>query len=119
MEALDGVNFTIRKGEVFGLVGESGCGKSVTALSILQLVPPPGRVISGEAYLDGENVNKVRFHDHGYIVIGNESNGIDPILNDLIDYRIAIPRYGGAESLNAGIATAIICDNLMRSTTGF
>ena len=56
VEALDGVNFTIRKGEVFGLVGESGCGKSVTALSILQLVPPPGRVISGEAYLGGENL---------------------------------------------------------------
>ncbi len=56
VEALDGVNFTMRKGEVFGLVGESGCGKSVTALSILQLVPPPGRVISGEVYLDGENL---------------------------------------------------------------
>ncbi|MBU7016364.1 MAG: ABC transporter ATP-binding protein [Theionarchaea archaeon] len=56
VEALDGVNFTIRKGEVFGLVGESGCGKSVTALSILQLVPPPGRVISGEVYLDGKNL---------------------------------------------------------------
>jgi peptide/nickel transport system ATP-binding protein len=56
VEALDGVNFTIRKGEVFGLVGESGCGKSVTALSILRLVPPPGRVISGEVHLSGENL---------------------------------------------------------------
>ena len=56
VEALDGVNFTIKRGEVFGLVGESGCGKSVTALSILQLVPPPGRVISGEVYFDGEDL---------------------------------------------------------------
>lgn len=56
VEALDGVNFTVQKGEVFGLVGESGCGKSVTALSILQLVPPPGRIISGEVYLEGENL---------------------------------------------------------------
>jgi len=46
VEALDGVNFSIREGEVFGLVGESGCGKSVTALSILRLVPPPGKIVS-------------------------------------------------------------------------
>lgn len=56
VEALDGVNFTIKKGEVFGLVGESGCGKSVTALSILRLVPPPGKVVSGEVIMDGENL---------------------------------------------------------------
>lgn len=56
VQALDSVNFTIRQGEVFGLVGESGCGKSVTALSILRLVPPPGRVISGKIHFKGENL---------------------------------------------------------------
>ena len=45
--AVDGVSFTIRRGQTVGLVGESGCGKSVTGLSLLQLVPPPGRVSSG------------------------------------------------------------------------
>jgi TrmH family RNA methyltransferase len=66
-------------------------------------------------YMDGDNVNNIRFYDQGYIIIGNESNGIDHLLSDLVDYRIAIPRYGEAESLNAGVATAIVCDNLRRS----
>jgi TrmH family RNA methyltransferase len=69
------------------------------------------------AFMDGDNVNKVQFYDQGYIIIGNESNGIDHSLLDLVDYRIAIPRYGEAESLNAGVATAIVCDNLRRSLT--
>ncbi len=45
--AVDGVSFTVAPGEVVGLVGESGCGKSLTALSILGLVPPPGRIAAG------------------------------------------------------------------------
>jgi len=49
VQALDGVSFNIRKGETFGLVGETGCGKSVTALSIMRLVPsPPGKIEDGE-----------------------------------------------------------------------
>ena len=48
VKALDGISFDIREGEVFGLVGETGCGKSVTALSILRLIPfPPGKIVSG------------------------------------------------------------------------
>src|SRR5512147_977476 len=48
VRALDGISFEIRDGEVFGLVGETGCGKSVTALSILRLIPsPPGRIVKG------------------------------------------------------------------------
>jgi len=48
VKALDGVSFEIGEGEVFGLVGETGCGKSVTALSILRLIPfPPGRIVEG------------------------------------------------------------------------
>jgi peptide/nickel transport system ATP-binding protein len=48
VEALDGVNLFIKKGEILGLVGETGCGKSVTSLSMLMLVPPPGKVESGK-----------------------------------------------------------------------
>ncbi|HVN23518.1 MAG TPA: ABC transporter ATP-binding protein [Syntrophorhabdales bacterium] len=46
-KAVDGVDFDIDKGEIFGLVGESGCGKTMTALSIMKLVPPPGRIVKG------------------------------------------------------------------------
>jgi oligopeptide/dipeptide ABC transporter ATP-binding protein len=48
VKAADGVDFYINRGEVLGLVGESGCGKSVTALSIMQLVGKPGRIVEGE-----------------------------------------------------------------------
>jgi oligopeptide/dipeptide ABC transporter ATP-binding protein len=48
VEAVNGVDLTIRRGSVLGVVGESGCGKSVTAFSILQLVSPPGRVVDGQ-----------------------------------------------------------------------
>jgi len=47
VQAVDGVNLTIRRGEVLGVVGESGCGKSVTAQTILRIVPPPSRIDSG------------------------------------------------------------------------
>ncbi|ASV66425.1 ABC transporter ATP-binding protein [Cytobacillus sp. FSL W7-1323] len=55
--AVDQVSFTIHKGEVIGIVGESGCGKSVTSLSIMKLVPqPPGKIVGGEILLNGENI---------------------------------------------------------------
>ena len=56
VRAVDGVSFAIARGEVLGLVGESGCGKSVTALSIMGLVPAPGRVAAGRILLGGENL---------------------------------------------------------------
>ena len=55
--AVDGVSYAIRAGETLGVVGESGCGKSVTAMSILQLVPtPPGKYVGGEIRFKGENL---------------------------------------------------------------
>lgn len=54
--AVDGVDFSVAPGEVFGLVGESGCGKSVTSLSILRLVDAPGKIVDGEVLLEGENL---------------------------------------------------------------
>jgi ABC-type dipeptide/oligopeptide/nickel transport system ATPase component len=47
LNAVDGVSFSVRKGEIFGIVGESGSGKTVTSLSIMRLVQPPGRIVSG------------------------------------------------------------------------
>ena len=48
VRAVDGCSFTIRRGKTLGIVGESGCGKSVTSQSILRIVPPPGDIVSGE-----------------------------------------------------------------------
>ncbi len=57
VRAVDGVSLTIRKGETLGVVGESGCGKSVTALSILRLIPtPPGKITGGSIRLGGRNL---------------------------------------------------------------
>ena len=56
LTAVDGISFAIAAGEVLGLVGESGCGKSLTARSILRLVPPPGRIVSGRIFLHGRNI---------------------------------------------------------------
>ena len=57
VKAVDGVSFNLRRGETLGIVGESGCGKSVTMLSMMRLVPiPPGRIVSGKIMLDGEDV---------------------------------------------------------------
>lgn len=59
VQAVDGVDFVIKKGETLGVIGESGCGKSVTALSIIQLVPsPPGKIIEGEVWFEGEDLLK-------------------------------------------------------------
>jgi len=57
VKALDGVTLNIKKGETLGLVGESGCGKSVTALSILRLIQsPPGKIVNGEIIFNNENL---------------------------------------------------------------
>lgn len=67
------------------------------------------------AFLDGANVHNQDFGKTGYIVMGNEANGISPEVEKFVNQKITIPRYGLAESLNVGIATAVICDNLRRS----
>lgn len=55
--AVDHISFNIKEGEILGIVGESGCGKSVTSLSIMGLVPsPPGKITNGEIILDGQNI---------------------------------------------------------------
>ncbi|MFN8411184.1 MAG: ABC transporter ATP-binding protein [Anaerolineales bacterium] len=56
VRAVDGVNFEVYPGEVLGIVGESGCGKSVTSLSIMRLVAPPGKVTEGEILVNGQNI---------------------------------------------------------------
>jgi oligopeptide transport system ATP-binding protein len=60
VKAVDGVSYAVEEGETLSLVGESGCGKSVSALSIMRLVPnPPGRTIGGEVVFDGQDLLKL------------------------------------------------------------
>jgi len=59
VKAVDGVDFYVRPGEVLGLVGESGCGKSVTSLSIMRLIGIPGKVVDGDIYFEGKELLKL------------------------------------------------------------
>ena len=60
VKAVDGVSYDVKEGETLALVGESGCGKSVSALALLKLIPiPPGRIVSGEVLFDGEDLVKL------------------------------------------------------------
>jgi len=56
VKAVDGVDFSVQRGEIVGLVGESGCGKSVTSLSVMRLIGHPGKIESGEVWFDGLNL---------------------------------------------------------------
>jgi oligopeptide/dipeptide ABC transporter ATP-binding protein len=56
VKAVDGVDLVVRQGEIVGLVGESGCGKSVTSMSVLRLVAEPGRIVGGEIRFKGEDL---------------------------------------------------------------
>jgi ABC-type dipeptide/oligopeptide/nickel transport system ATPase component len=60
VQALDGVNLEVMEGQTLGLVGESGCGKSVTALSVMRLLPKPmGKVLTGSISFQGEDLLKL------------------------------------------------------------
>src|ERR1051325_4746882 len=59
VRAVDGVSFYLDRGELLGLVGESGCGKSMTALSVMRLIAPPGKIVEGEILFDGQDLLKL------------------------------------------------------------
>jgi oligopeptide transport system ATP-binding protein len=64
VKAVNGVSFTLNEGEALGLVGESGCGKSVSAMSLMRLIPtPPGRIVEGEVNFDGKDL--IKLNDEG------------------------------------------------------
>ncbi len=67
VKAVDGVDLQVKRGEVLGLVGESGCGKSVTSFSILRLVGIPGKIVTGEVWFDGRNIMSLNETEMGHI----------------------------------------------------
>src|SRR5215831_7880918 len=71
VHALDGVSLTVDPGECLGIVGESGCGKTMTALSIMRLLPPGGHIVGGKIILDGREISALADNDMRH-VRGNE-----------------------------------------------
>ena len=86
VKAVDGADFHVDRGEVLGLVGESGCGKSVTSLSIMGLVPKPGKVVAGEILFAGKNIadmkaNEVRDlrGEHISMIFQQPTSALNPV----------------------------------------
>lgn len=96
VRALDGVSFHVKKGETLGLVGETGCGKSVTSLSIMNLIPPPGKIVSGEVTFKGEDLlkktetemRKVRGHEIS-MIFQDPTSSLNPLLS--VGYQVSEP----------------------------
>jgi peptide/nickel transport system ATP-binding protein/oligopeptide transport system ATP-binding protein len=94
VKAVDGVNFAIYRGKTLGVVGESGCGKSVTALSVMRLISPPGRIVEGEILFDGKNLatlpepemRKIRGRDIS-MIFQEPMTSLNPVFT--IGYQIA------------------------------
>ncbi len=88
VEAVSGVSFAVGKGQTFGLAGESGCGKTTAALSIMGLLPSNGRIMGGRIILDGENLlekdenelRKIRWKKVS-IVFQGAMNALNPVIN--------------------------------------
>ncbi len=96
VRAVDGVSFQVPRGKVFGLVGESGCGKSVTALSILRVLPPNARIVSGQILFDQEDLCRLpeaalqRIRGNRIAMIFQEPmTSLNPVFS--IGYQIAEP----------------------------
>jgi len=88
VKAVDGLDFYIKKGEVFGLVGESGCGKSVTSLSIMNLIETPGNIESGEIFFEGQNILSLSEKEltqirgnHLSMIFQQPLTSLDPVLS--------------------------------------
>lgn len=96
VKALDRVNLDVYKGQMLGLVGESGCGKSVTSLSIVRLVPSPGKIVGGEVWFDGKDLLRLSDEEMRKIrgarismVFQDPTLYLNPVLD--IGYQIAEP----------------------------
>ncbi len=117
-KAVDGVDFHILENEVFGLVGESGCGMSVTALSVLRLIPnPPGWIEAGEILFRGQNVLDLTFEEM-HDIRGNDISmifqepmtALNPVFTIGFQLREAIQHHQEMSKENANVRAAEMLD---------
>lgn len=105
VRAVDGVNFQIYEGELMGLVGESGCGKTTTAMAILRMVQPPGRIVDGSIVLDGIDVAELNERDLRSVrwtklalIPQGAMNSLNPVMKIKEQIRDAIETHEGKQS---------------------
>ena len=109
VKAVDGVSFDLRRGETLGIVGESGCGKSVTALSLMRLVPsPPGRIVGGKVILDGQDILPLREKEMSRIrgskigiILQDPMTSLNPVfsIGDQVKEAIRIHQHSRGKAL--------------------
>jgi len=118
VKAVDGVSFSVGRGEIVGLVGESGSGKSVTGFSLLGLVDPPGRIVSGSIKLNGEELIGQSWRElralrgsHIAMVFQDPMATLNPVLKIGTQMRLALTAH---EQLSRKAADARCADVLTR-----
>lgn len=118
MRAVDGVSFKLRAGETLGLVGESGCGKTITCLALLGLVPSPaGKVISGEILVNGRNIvgctdrelRAVRGRDVA-MIFQEPMTALNPVFNVRSHLVDVLKRQAGLTSKQAAVRALELLD---------
>jgi oligopeptide/dipeptide ABC transporter ATP-binding protein len=106
VKAVDGVDFVVYPGEVLGLVGESGCGKSVTSLSVMRLITKPGKVVDGEINFGGEDLLKFSESEMTHVrgnrismIFQQPQTALNPVFRvaDQIAEVLSVHQYMGKE----------------------